>query len=443
MRFPIPQLRRPDPPEPSQWPPDLRRMPDPPATEPTVPLGVRLAASYAWRMLIIAAAVYVVARAIGYFSEIAIPFFVAVLLSALLQPARRLMISARFPGGLATAITMIGTLTVIIGLLALTGTQLVNGLGDLGTEVGKGLERVQVWLRDGPLHLSSGQVQDYLDQLQNQLVANREKLVSYGLSGFTTAGAALTGFVLAMFCLIFLLHDGRGVWNWVIGLMPAEGRQRLDLAGRRGWVTLTSYVRATLVVAAVDGLGIGVGAALLGVPLAIPIGVLTFLAAFIPMIGAILSGAVAVLVALVALGLFKALLMLAVVLAVQQLESHVLQPLLLGRAVHLHPLGVVISLGAGFVVAGIVGGVFAVPLMAFLNSVRRSLQDHPQYDSSTPDGSYDAPLAVDGAEPREPHELTDAALVADTQDTEEASADPGKDKSRDSSAELTDRGASP
>ena len=417
-------------------------MPDPPSTEPTVPIGIRLASSYAWRLLLIGAAVYVVARVVGYFSEIAIPFFVAVLLSALLQPVRRLMIRASFPAGLATAVTMIATLTVIIGLIALTGTQLVNGMGDLTTEVGNGLERVQIWLREGPLHLSTGQVQNYLDQLQSQLLANQQRLVSYGLSGFTTAGSALTGFVLAMFCLIFLLHDGRGVWNWVIGLMPTQGRQRLDLAGRRGWVTLTSYVRATLVVAAVDGLGIGVGAALLGVPLAIPIGVLTFLAAFIPMIGAILSGAVAVLVALVALGLVKALLMLAVVLVVQQLESHVLQPLLLGRAVHLHPLGVVISLGAGFVVAGIVGGVFAVPLMAFLNSVRHSLQDHPERDSAAPDESYDAPLAVDAAEHRQAHQLTDVALDADSQDEGDRSSEPGTQELQDPSAHLTDRGAS-
>lgn len=424
MRISLPHVRiqRPEPVEREEWPEDLRLMPQASAVDPEVPRGVRLVASFAWRLLVIAAAVYLVARLVGFFSEITVPFFIAVLMAALLQPVRGLFLRGGLPNGLATTVTMVLTLGVILGLAALTGTQLVTGMGELSTEVTRGLERIQTWLRDGPLHLSTGQVQNYLDQLQNQLVQNRDQLVSYGLSGFTTAGSALTGFVLAMFCLIFLLHDGRGIWDWVVGLSPQSGRQRLDLAGRRGWVTLTSYVRATVMVAAVDAIGIGLGAALLRVPLAIPIAVLTFLAAFVPMIGAILSGAVAVLVALVALGPVKALIMLAVVIGVQQLESHVLQPLLLGRAVHVHPLAVVLSLGAGFVVAGIVGGVFAVPLMAFLNTVRHSLQDQPEQDAALPDEEFDAPLAVDPTEVREHHELTDDALTSGERDAADSTS---------------------
>lgn len=425
MRLSLPriELKRPVVAPTAQWPEDLREIPAPSPDSPEqVPPGMRLAAAYSWRLLLIAAVIYGIVQILGFFAEVTVPFFIAVLLSALLQPLRTGMVRAGLPRGLATALTMIGTLVVVFGLMTLAGTQFVGGMSQLSVQVGAGLDRVQQWLKTGPAHLSNRQVEGYIEQLQAQVTSNNDRLVSVGLTGFSTATAAATGFVLTMFCLIFLLHDGRGVWDWVVGLLPRPSRRRIDLAGRRGWVTLTSYVRATVMVAGADAIGIGIGAAVLGVPLAIPIGVLTFLAAFVPMIGAVLSGAVAVLVALVALGPVKALIMLAVVITVQQLESHVMQPLLLGRAVHLHPLAVVLALGAGFVLAGIVGGLFAVPLMAVLNTVRHSLQDNPELDTATADVDTSAPLAVDPGEedPRPAAELTDAALAANSDDPADA-----------------------
>ena len=174
--------------------------------------------------------------------------------------------------------------------------------------------------------------------------------------------------------MIFLLLEGDRIWRWLVHLLPAPTHDRVDTAGRAGWQTLTSYVRATVVVATADAVGIGVGAALLGVPLAIPLAVLVFLGAFVPIVGAFLSGGVAVLVALVALGPVQALIMLGIVIAVQQLEAHVLQPFLLGRAVSVHPLAVVLAIGAGLLVAGIVGALFSVPLVAFLNTAIHSLR---------------------------------------------------------------------
>jgi predicted PurR-regulated permease PerM len=194
-------------------------------------------------------------------------------------------------------------------------------------------------------------------------------LTSGAVGAATTAGHVLTGLLLALFATFFFLKDGPRIWSWVVRLFPADARNRADGAGRRAWLTLISYVRATLAVAFVDAVGIGLGAAILGVPLALPLAVIVFLGSFVPIIGATLSGLVAVLVALVAKGPLTALILLGVVLLVQQLEGHVLQPLLLGRAIKVHPLAVVFGIATGVLLAGIVGALIAVPIVAVINTV--------------------------------------------------------------------------
>jgi predicted PurR-regulated permease PerM len=176
-----------------------------------------------------------------------------------------------------------------------------------------------------------------------------------------------------VFILIFFLYDGPGIWRFVTRGVPARVRDRVDVAGRRGFAALVSYVRATAAVALVDAVGIGIGLAIVGVPLVIPLAALVFLAAFIPIIGAVVAGTVAVLVALVANGFISALIVLAVVIGVMQLESHVLQPWLLGRAVRLHPLAVILAIAGGLIAAGIAGALLSVPLLAVLNAGVKSL----------------------------------------------------------------------
>jgi len=193
------------------------------------------------------------------------------------------------------------------------------------------------------------------------------------LTTAATAAETLTEILLVVFTLIFFLHGGLAIWQFLLGVVPGRVRNRVDVAGRRGLAALVSYVRATAVVATVDAVAIGIALAVLGVPLAVPLAALVFLGAFIPIIGAVVAGAVAVMIALVAQGLVSALIVLGVVIAVMQLESHVLQPLLLGRAVKLHPLAVVLSIATGLLVGGIAGALLAVPLLAVLNSGIRSL----------------------------------------------------------------------
>ena len=220
-------------------------------------------------------------------------------------------------------------------------------------------------------------------------------MISGALGAATTAGHLVEGFFITLFATFFFLASGRRIWSWLLRLLPRRSHTPVDDAARASWITLSQYVRATLLVALIDGIGIGVGAAVLGVPLAVPIGVLVFLGAFIPIVGALLTGALAVLVALVAQGPFVALLMLGVVLAVQQLESHVLQPFLLGRAVSVHPLAVILAIAAGATLAGIVGALFAVPAAAVTNTFIKSLaaRGHPPAESTEPEA--DEPLADD------------------------------------------------
>ncbi|PIE26032.1 MAG: AI-2E family transporter [Micrococcales bacterium] len=334
---------------------------------------VWLAASWSWRVLIIAAAVTLILWLIRYFFALTIPFFVALLLAALLSPLQTALIRLRVPRGLATAATILMALAAVLGAFTFIGTQIVSGFQGLSREVVRALESIQDWLVNGPLSLETAQAQRAFENLQQEIVRS-DALLTSALAVTGTATSAVTGVLLTLFTLVFLLYDGRGIWAWVVSLLPKQAQSRVDLAGRDGWATLTSYVRATVVVAAADAAGVGIGAVVLQLPLAAPIAMLVFLGAFVPIVGAALSGAVAVLIALVTQGVTAAVVMLAIVLAVQQVEGHVLQPLLMGRAVSVHPLGVVLAVAGGLVVAGIIGAVFAVPVVAVLKTVVVSIR---------------------------------------------------------------------
>jgi predicted PurR-regulated permease PerM len=228
-------------------------------------------------------------------------------------------------------------------------------------------------LIDGPAHMSKEQIKGYLDNVINTIKSNQSAITSGAITTAATIGEVLTGLLLTLFILIFFLYDGRGIWAFLVRGVPERVRDRVDVAGRRGFGALVSFVRATAAVALVDAVGIGIGLWILGVPLVIPLAALVFLGAFIPIVGAVLAGTVAVLIALVAKGFIAALLVLAIVIAVMQLEGHVLQPWLLGRAVRLHPLAVVLAIAAGLIASGIAGALMAVPLLAVLNAGIRSL----------------------------------------------------------------------
>jgi predicted PurR-regulated permease PerM len=255
---------------------------------------------------------------------------------------------------------------VVAGIITLVVERFIAGFADLTDQVSQGLDQIESYVvRTFPI--TKGQLADAVTQAQDFLVGNQDELATGAITTATTVGEVFTGIVLALFTLFFFLKDGRSIWLWLVGLLPRDARAYLDEAARRSWRTLISYVRATVAVALVDAIGIGIGLAVLQVPLVIPLAALVFLGAFIPIIGSFLAGSVAVLVALVSVGPIKALIALAVVVAVMQLEGHVLQPLLLGRAVHVHPLAVVLAIAAGLLIGGIFGALIAVPTVACAN----------------------------------------------------------------------------
>ncbi len=336
----------------------------------SVPRGVRSASEWSWRLLLIAAALFVGAMVVRSISEIVVPIAIAVLLTALLAPVTVLL--ARFlPRGPAAGLTLVATILLISGLLTLVGTQFTSGLADLTQQVATGIGQVRDWVGT-TFKITDSQFNTYFDDFKNA-VGNSGNLGDTAASIGLTATHFVAGIFIALFALFFFLYQGQHIWGWIVRLFPSTARDRVDSSGTVAWHQLSAFVRATIIVALVDAVGIGAGAAILKVPFALAVGVLVFLGAFIPIVGATLSGVVAILLALVAHGPGVALIMLAVVIGVQQLEAHVLQPFLLGKAVSVHPLAVILAIAAGSIVAGIVGALVAVPFAAVLNAVGKHL----------------------------------------------------------------------
>ncbi|WBB91653.1 AI-2E family transporter [Verrucosispora sp. WMMC514] len=353
-----------------------------------VPRGLRIAAAWSWRLIVIGIVGWGLLRILGAVRVVIVPLLVALLLAALLAPAVGWLLRARFPRTLATAVVLIGGLAAVIGTLTLVVNEFIAGLPELSSSAAAGIGQIQDWLRDGPLNLSDTQLDRYIESGQNWINENSQALTSNAISTAGTVVEVFTGALLVLFATFFFLRDGDRIWRFLVGMFPVAARWRVDDAGRASWLTLVAYVRATVLVAFIDAVGIGVALVLFDVPFAFPLTALVFLGAFIPIVGATLSGAVAVLVALVDGGWVTALIILGAVVVVQQVEGNVLQPWIMGRAVALHPLPVVLAVTAGVVLEGIVGALVAVPLIAVLNTAVRRLSRHrpapPAPPASTP-----------------------------------------------------------
>jgi predicted PurR-regulated permease PerM len=338
-----------------------------------VPRGVRLAGAWAWRVLVIGGAVLALLWILARISHVVIPLAIALLLSALMAPAAAFLRDRlHLNRSLAAGLIVFTGIIAVVGVLTLVITQFVDGFPQVRDNALDGLRKLQGWLKTGPLHLSDKQLNSIGQSAQDWLDNHRSSLTSGALSTASTVFDVLAGLFLVLFSTFFFVRDGRRIWRFMVNLMPARAREGLASAGDAAWQTLVSYVRATVLVAFIDAAGIGLALGILRVPFAIPLTALVFLGAFIPIVGATLSGAVAVLVALIKSPL-TALLVLVAVIAVQQLEGHVLQPLIMGRAVAIHPLAVITAIATGVVIAGITGALVAVPLVAVLNTAVRHL----------------------------------------------------------------------
>lgn len=385
---------------------ERRAEPEPITTGPSnfsraqVPWGLDLAAAWSWRVLIIAVAVLALARVMAFFAVVTLPLAIALLIAALASPAVRGMHSIGVPRSLSAVVVVVLGLTAVSLLLTVAGQQVANGATDLADQVVKGIGRIRDWLRDGPLGISDSQLTSWLEATQRAITERSRdggEVFTQVTEVGTAVGHVLAGLFIVLFATYFFLADGQRIWSWVVRLTPRAAREHVDGSGRVAWISLTQFVRATVLVALVDAIGVVIVAAVLGVPFVLAIGVLVFLGAFVPMVGATVAGAVAVLVALVDQGPITALLMLGGVILVQQIEGHVLQPFLMGRFVSLHPLGVIVAIGCGVLVAGIAGALIAVPLVAAGNAVVQHLAANTAIGEEDPDEVLDQDIEEVGA----------------------------------------------
>jgi predicted PurR-regulated permease PerM len=376
-----------------------------------VPL-VRKAAAWAWRLLIILAAFVAVLWVLQRLEIIVVPVLLALMISALLVPAVDWLDRRGLPRGGAVAVVLLGGFAILGGILAFVIIQFVYGLPDLTEQVTRSIETTRRWLIEGPAHLRGEQIDNAGNAAIQALHNNQAKLTSGALSTAATITELVTAAVLALFTLIFLLYGGRNIWQYVTKLFPVDVRERVREAGHAGYGSLIGYVRATFLVALTDAAGVGTGLAIMGIPLALPLASLVFLGAFIPLVGAVIAGFLAVVVALLAKGIVYALITLGLLIVVNQLEAHLLQPLVMGRAVSIHPLAVVLAISTGGVLAGIVGALLAVPTVAFLNNaIQVLLAPDPSAEADKQTEDDDAGAIVQ-AEPDRPDDERDQGLTA-------------------------------
>jgi putative heme transporter len=328
-----------------------------------------LAAEWAWRLIVVGVALAGVLFVLGQLYFLVVPLLIAVLLAALASPLNLFLLKIKFPRWLATTTTVVVFVGAVATLVWLVINEVIRGWESVLDRTQLAYGDLVVYLLDSPLQLSEDQLRAWFNELTGALDVDSSWLLSGALSLSSSFGSWLVGLGIVIFGLVFFIHDGARIWAWIVRLMPRASRQAIYGASNAGWGTLLSFARIQVVVALINAVGVGLGAIILGLPLVLPIAVAVFLGSFVPFIGATVTGAFAVLVALVFEGPSTALIMLIIVVAVQQIEGQLIQPLIMGAAVKVHPLGVVIAVTAGGYLAGIPGVLFAVPLVAFGNVV--------------------------------------------------------------------------
>ncbi len=341
--------------------PDRKR-----AVEEAIPLPVEIAGQWAWRILAVVAVLVVFGLLVINLREIVVPFLIALLISALLIPFKAFLIRHHWPRWLAVLVALLLAVGIIGGLIFVVVTQIRHGFPNLEAQSITAYSNFQSFLAAPPFNITKAEYSKYVAQISTAVQQSGALATSAGVVA-KTAGSLLTGTLLTIFATVFLVLDGGTVWSWVVRLFPRRARRAMTGAGAAGWTTLTVFIRVQLLVAAIDAVVIGAGALILHLPLAIPIAIIVFLASFVPVVGAVVSGALAVFIALIYEGPLVALVMLAIVLLVHILEGNFLHPFITGTAVKLHPLAIVFVVAAGAFVAGIPGALFAVPLVAVAN----------------------------------------------------------------------------
>ena len=348
-----------------------------------IPPGLHRTAGYAWRLLLIGAVLYAVLVLLGRLVLPVVAVFVALVITAILRPAADL-VARMLPRGLAVAVTVIGALLLLAGVLAFVGETVADEWTKVGNEFRGGLDRIEHWLEGAPFHLRPGAVSDLQAKITSFVSTHRSMLISTAVGQATRVVEIVTGGALALFCSVFFIYSGSGMWRWAEGQLPARARDTWDAAGHAAWRTFAGYTRGIMIVAATNAALVGIALAVLGVPLALPLTVLEFFATLVPLIGSPVAMAVAAVVALAAKGPVTAIIVLALIVVIGQIEGHLLHPLVLSWAVRLHPVVVALSVTSGGILAGVVGAVVAVPTVSVVWAVVCELRGRRSGASTEP-----------------------------------------------------------
>ena len=345
--------------------------PSAPRIDP-VPLPLQRAAGWSWRLLVIGAAVWISLLVMARLSVVMLPLFIALVLATLCVPPAKRLQARGVPDGVAAGIVVIGGLTAIVALLAALAPGFVEEIGRLRPTVEQGIDSVLAQLET--FGYDRDRLNDLIEQARGQLSGSSSAILSGLAGGVAAALSGIAGIALLVVLLFFFVKDADDITDWMISRTPAHRRDVVTAVGHRAWQALSGYVRGTAAIAAIDAIAIGIGLAIIGVPLVLPLAVLVFLGAFLPVVGALLAGLIAVLVALADGGLQTAAIVLLLIVAVQQVEGNVLQPMIMRRAVALHPVVVLTALAVGATLAGIVGAFLSLPVAAVLAAVGNELR---------------------------------------------------------------------
>ncbi len=334
------------------------------------------------RFLLVAAAVAVVALVLVELRIVVLPVIVALLVATVLTPPVGWLRRRGLPASLAALLAMAGAAAALAGLVALVVPSVADELDDLGRSVRDGLDQVVSWLAGAPFGVTEQQVERGIDTALDRAGAQSGVLAEGVLTGAVLVAEVVAGLLLAVVLVFFFLRDGERIWRFLVGLAPARRQQDVVAIGERSWEILGGYVRGLSIVATADAVLIGIALALIGVPLVIPLALLTFIGAFVPLVGAVVAGLVAALVALVSEGALAAGLVLVAIVVIQQLEGDLLYPLVVGNTLDLHPAAILLAIPAGAVVGGVVGVFLSVPLAA----IAWAVASHFRSTATPPEG---------------------------------------------------------
>ena len=350
-----------------------------------MPSWLATGAAWSWRLLLLAIAIYLVSRLLGILYVVVVPCIAALLLTALLQPLTSRLRRAGLPALAATWVTLLIALIVVGGLITLVANRVSADYPTLLAETKHTTAQVQSWLAGPPFHVKNNNIQKYLNDIPSYLSKHKSLVEGTVVTGGKIASEFFGGLVLMLFVTFFLVKDGDRIWNWLIGAMRTDTARRMDRAGHASWLVVVYYMRGTVVVAAIHAIVVGVALWIMGVPLALPLAVVVFVAAFVPLVGLLAAGALAIVVTLATKGWVDAVVLLGILIIEDQLEAHLLQPQVVGKMIRLHPLAVILSLAAGGILAGIPGAVVAVPIVAVITRALPELRRSDPEDVSPGD----------------------------------------------------------